>query len=475
MKLKNSILLVDDEPVICETLCAILKDEGYDVIAVRSGKEALKEAEVNAFDLALVDLKLPDMQGLDVLHQLKNVNQNLCAIIITAYPTTESAIRAIQEEAYEYITKPFDISHVKLVIRRGLEDSRLNIENKRLLENLQDEKHKLEIVLQLGQRMSAILRLDELVDFIVGNVSEILQANICSLMLFNKKTGKLYITGAKGLNQQVIKSTHVAVGEGICGWVFNVGMPLLVTDIELDNREHIKQQNLQRYHSKSFLSVPIKIKNKPIGVINLADKINQSAFSEDALKFLIIIAHYAAVAIENAKLYERIESLAVTDALTGLYNHRYFQEHLGDEMARFKRYNRPLSLIMWDIDYFKRINDGYGHLIGDSVLRNISRIILENVRKVDIVSRYGGEEFAVILPETVIDKAKVVAEKIREAVENRVFVNPQTEAAIKDVVTISGGIAECIKHIDKEEFIKRADSALYLAKSEGRNKVCIHK
>lgn len=470
---KDSILIVDDEPVICETLCAILQDEGYMVVPVKNGKQAIVEARKQHFDLALLDLKLPDMEGTELLHQLREINKDICAIIITAYPTTESAIRAIQEEAYEYITKPFDISHVKLVIKRGLEEHKLSLENQRLLDNLKSEKDKLEIVLQLGRRMSAILKLNDLVDFIVKSVSEVLQAHICSLMLLDEQTNMLYISGAKGLDKHVIKTTRVNIGEGICGWVFKEEMPLLVIDIENDTR--LKQRSCPRYKSKSFLSVPIKIKNKTIGVINVADKSNFTPFTDDALKFLTIISHYAAVAIENAKLYQEIESMAITDAITGMYNHRQFQEMLGDEMARFKRYQRQLSLLMIDIDDFKHFNDTYGHQTGDSVLKVIAQIMQQNVRKVDIISRYGGEEFAIILPETSIEDAKIVAEKVRKAVEQNIFLNPENNEPLGEKITISGGIAACTSGMDKEELIRQSDTALYQSKHDGKNRIYVYK
>jgi len=207
-----SILLVDDEPVIRETLCSILKEDGYDVLTAKTGSEAIQLARENRFDVAIIDLKLPDVEGTFVLHHVKEYNPQICGILITAYPTTESAIKAIQEEAYEYITKPFDINHVKLVITRGLEEKALQSENQRLLINLKSEKTKLETMLQIGHAMSSILNIDELANFIVAKIVKVLKAKICSIMLIDDDD-MLSIKAAVGLDDVVIKTTKIKLGD----------------------------------------------------------------------------------------------------------------------------------------------------------------------------------------------------------------------------------------------------------------------
>ena len=403
---KSKILLVDDEPVIRETLCSILKDDGYVVLTAETGAKAIALAEQGDFDVAIIDLKLPDAEGTFVLHNIKKTNPTICSILITAYPTTESAIKAIQEEAYEYITKPFDIGHVKLVIKRGLEERKLEFENKRLLNSLKKEKSKLETMLQIGHAMSSILNLDELTNFIVNKTTAVLKAKVCSLMLIDYDDDTLLIKAAVGLDQTIIKTTTIKLGESISGWVAQQGEPVLIQNIEDDIL--FGRANLPKYETKSLLCLPLKTKDNILGVINVADKINplqENVFTEEDMRFLAIICNYAAIALENALLYGEVKNLAITDGLTSLYNHRYFQTNINSEVTRVQRYLRPLSLIMFDIDFFKKFNDSYGHPMGDLVLMEIAKEIKKNVRKVDIACRYGGEEFAVILPETKIKDA----------------------------------------------------------------------
>jgi len=158
--------------------------------------------------------------------------------------------------------------------------------------------------------------------------------------------------------------------------------------------------------------------------------------------------------------------------LTNLYNHRYFQTHLSSEVTRVYRYPHPLSLIMLDIDSFKEFNDTYGHPKGDLVLSQIARAIKKNVRKVDIPCRYGGEEFAIILPETKLAEAVLVAEKIRASVGKIHF--DTGKDAQKKRMTVSGGVAQFRSGMKKEDLVRCADESLYEAKGTGKNRICVH-
>ncbi len=474
MKEKIKILLVEDEKVARETLRIILQEEeGYNVVSVEDGHQALAEANKKIFNIAIIDLRLPDMDGLKVLHKLTQVSPDICAFIVTAYPSIETTVEAMEKGAYDYIIKPYEVSQIKFVIRRGLEKQKLVMKNKELLESLKKEKGKLEQILQIGRTMSAILNLDELVNFIVHKASGIIAAEKASLMFIDKKTGELVIKAAKGMDKDVIKKTKIKLGNAIAGMVAQQGEPMLVKNIEKDVR--FKRKTSPKYKSKSFLSLPLKIKNEVTGVLNITDKIPTPTdiFTEDDLKILSVIIHQAAIAIENAKLYETVTCLSITDSLTGIFNHRYFQERLTQEINRTQRYHSPLSLIMLDIDSFKEYNDTYGHLSGDKALKDLTDILRGSIRKVDVAARYGGEEFTIILAETNMQGAKVLAEKIRKATEKHFFTKEKDKPQVQ--LTVSIGIAEYKKDLSKKDFIERADIALYQAKREGKNKVCLFK
>ena len=207
-------------------------------------------------------------------------------------------------------------------------------------------------------------------------------------------------------------------------------------------------------------------KGEPIGVINITNKLNGKLFNKQDLEFIEALANQAAIAIDNAKLYE----LATKDGLTKLYIYRHFYTLLENEIKRSSRYNHEMTLLMMDIDNFKQVNDTYGHPVGDQVLREIANCIQQTIRKIDIASRYGGEEFTVILPETNIKDAKIIAERIRKNI-SKIKINVKGDIYICPTVSI--GMSEypsCA--LDEQTLIELADVALYNAKNNGKNCVC---
>ncbi len=204
----------------------------------------------------------------------------------------------------------------------------------------------------------------------------------------------------------------------------------------------------------------LKSKEKKLGVL-----LYKGLDPNDKEKFAIL-AHQFALALRRLKLYKDIETLAITDGLTGVYTRRYFIERLEEEIKRSSLHKSILAFLMIDADHFKKINDQYGHLTGDQVLKEISTIIQENVREIDIVGRFGGEEFCVVLAETDMDGARVVAERIRKSVEKRSI------KAYDNIVRVTLSIGVALFPIDGkflEELMDKADWALYRAKSQGRN------
>ena len=224
-----------------------------------------------------------------------------------------------------------------------------------------------------------------------------------------------------------------------------------------------------RIHATTAILVPIQSKGRPIGLLVVES--TASVIDRDQRVFLMTLANQSGMAIENADLYARTLQLSITDGLTGIYNFRHFRERLVMEVARSRRYNVPLGLLVLDIDRFKLFNDKFGHLLGDEVLKAVAHVISVNTRDVDVVARYGGEEFGVILQEIGETEIGAYAERLRAAVAN-VRVTPP--GAGQQGVTVSIGAAVSQGgNPDAQEFIRRADAALYRAKDAGRDRVCV--
>jgi len=225
--------------------------------------------------------------------------------------------------------------------------------------------------------------------------------------------------------------------------------------------------HLSNDDGRSYLGVPMKLRGQVIGVLAL-QSLKMDAYNSEQIRLIKTIASQASAAIENARLFERMERLAITDGLTGLFNYCYFSELAEKEITWAVRYQKPLPLFMIDIDHFKLINDQFGHLVGDQMLQLIARNCLKILRKIDIISRYGGEEFSVLLPQIDLNEGLAVAERLREAIAlSQVVTN---EGVVK--VTGSLGVATLgMCPTDIRQLIDYADQAMYDAKEAGRNQV----
>jgi diguanylate cyclase (GGDEF)-like protein len=221
---------------------------------------------------------------------------------------------------------------------------------------------------------------------------------------------------------------------------------------------------------KSHLTLPLTVEGEILGCLSLnSDQPN--AFDAQDLQFFSVIGYQMAATLKHFQRFSSVKNMAIYDTLTGLYNRRYFEERLGVEAQKSFYSGTPISLVMVDIDFFKKVNDTFGHTEGDQVLCKISSLLKTSVRKKDTVARYGGEEFILILPEAALEQSFVIAERIRQLVENTLFEVGKAQINL----TLSMGISNFPSHRakSKEELIKMADQALYDAKREGRNKVCI--
>lgn len=219
--------------------------------------------------------------------------------------------------------------------------------------------------------------------------------------------------------------------------------------------------------NKSVICVPLLYKNEAIGVCYLYNNLSHGIFADEDKELLEVIMTQAAISLVNARLYE----LATVDGLTKLYINRHFQLLLQNELRRSRRYSHSCSLIMADIDHFKKVNDSYGHQFGDKVLHKTANLIKSNCRGTDIPARYGGEEFCILLPETNRNNAFIVAEKIRNSVKDHVFKYLNESIHI----TISLGIAEYpFNALNRDNLVEAADKALYISKETGRNRVTVY-
>jgi len=345
----------------------------------------------------------------------------------------------------------------------------LVMENQRLQAAVRDKVRELHAVQETSRQFLGCLDPDQLFDVVLDEARKVSGARKGSLMLAANGGDELAIKAVHGMNAHVVQKLRVRSGQGVAGKVFASGEPIIVSDIEADDR--FGRKNRARYATHSFVSLPITVDGRVVGVLNLSDKLDGEIFCEADLRLLQSVANQATIAIERSSYYSQSQELrriSITDALTGLLNRRYFQERLAEEVDRSTRHGKPLSLMMIDVDYFKEFNDRHGHPAGDKVLVTLARCLREGVRTIDVVSRFGGEEFAVILPET--DKAATleIGERLRREVESLYF--PGEETLPGGRLTVSLGVATFTEDArDLKGLVQKSDRALYQAKAQGRN------
>jgi diguanylate cyclase (GGDEF)-like protein len=325
-------------------------------------------------------------------------------------------------------------------------------------------------LLSFSARMGNILNLEQLANELLSTMAKALHITQAKLLFQDAGSGDFATQFTyPEVEGEFSDELRFSSDSPIIAWLEKETAPLSLGQIDnipelkglwQAEREKLVVSNLQ-------LLCPIKSQDRLIGILALGRKQSDNFYSHEDIGLVMSMASQAGVIVENAQLYSQALVRANTDELTGLYNHRHFHERLEQEIARGSRFGTMFSLIMMDIDFFKAYNDIHGHLAGDEVLRRIGDYIDSSIRGIDLASRYGGEEFAIILPETRLDDAYRVAERIRKTIESKTSSRAMP-------VTVSIGIANWpIDGVMKEEIIGRADAALYRAKETGRNRTCL--
>ena len=338
-----------------------------------------------------------------------------------------------------------------------------NTLNKRTSE-LEKSQAQLEVIYENSRVLASILDTDGLVQEVSRILGSVLQYGSHAIVLKQKDDQYNYL--ARSVDGRATFDTH----------------PVQFPDMDLIRRvgemgESVRIRDIAGRNDyaglgpkvRAVMAVPMIARGITRGVL-VAESVAPDAYSERDLQLLSIVARSAVLALENAELHKQTEELTIIDELTETFNYRYFQRKLIEERRRAARYHLPLSIIMVDIDWFKRFNDTYGHEAGNVVLKSLSQVIKSCIRDVDIFARYGGEEFVVILPQTNLDSARVIGERIREQVEANDIDIPVL--GVKRI-TVSVGVSSYPENGKPEdELVSIADKALYRAKDEGRNLVC---
>ena len=327
---------------------------------------------------------------------------------------------------------------------------------------------KYNILLKIVRAANDRLDPQSVIGIIMDNIQKLIPCEAWSILLLSKNQEELVFERARGIGADQLTYARLKVGEGIAGWVAAHRKPAVVNDASSDSRFNSQFDQTTQFQTRSVLCAPLISRNRVVGVVELINKKSRTRkFSIRDLKTLLALLGPIAVSLHNALLFQEKEKLVITDDLTKLYNNRHIHQSLTEMIETYKKRKKKFSVIFLDLDGFKSVNDRYGHLVGGKTLVEIGKIIFNTVRKQDIVARYGGDEFVVIMPQTEETEAYAIAERIRQAIRSFDF-----QKVMRKQIRLSAslGISVFPQHAENLiELIQKADQAMYRVKYAGKD------
>jgi len=488
---KYTILIADDSATMRMMVSEILEYAGYKVLIAEDGIGAAAMAFKHFPHLIISDIEMPNMNGYQVCRLLKNdpaVNF-IPIIILTSKAGSGSVFWGYQTGADFYLLKDFQPAELLDAIERLLKKYDGVAPDPLPLPEVVDSQRIMEkLNLYMDARLFEMTLINEInqVTVTLTSISETLSSllDILDNAVDNLMIGFVVFSGEKEIlidikikqpvSQRMLEIFQYQSLEDLA-LTTNSDLTEFEIEVEIQDERFISEENdgndgNMEMENNLLFSIPLRTRDTTLGTLNVYHPHMQTVPLQEK-QLLEKLAPYITTAIDTIAMHNKIKSLSVIDGLTQLYNRRYVIELFKNEFIKTTRYHQDLSLMMIDIDDFKKINDTYGHLSGDVVLKSMSAIIKRCLRNVDLPGRYGGEEFILVLPETGREQAVIVAERIRKQVEEHRFKSINNEIL---QVTVSIGLADVSDLENKSnelELIKVADSRLYKAKRTGKNKV----
>ncbi|MBN1307683.1 MAG: diguanylate cyclase [Chitinispirillaceae bacterium] len=468
------ILIVDDEEIIVEMLRDALEPAAYRVFSCTQGAKALEYIDTYDFDVVVTDLKLPDVSGLHVLEYAKRKDEFTEVIVITGYATLDSATLAINQGVSSYLLKPLQIAEFFIQVEKAIASRLFHLRSIELMRQSDDfapdvKMHVQDITslyyfirkLMLSLEITEIMRitLDE-ANRRIGSVLAVISVSMPWVEELFVMPSQGEITEAELIPLLVRFREQVIASSGNRRQTDGEPLPVIFKG---------RQGEAPGFDDLIPLSVPMMVTDRVLGVLTVFVK--QPSPPADQRRFLYVFSSIVSSVVDHGYVTLQARQQAKTDSLTGIANHRHFHETLDREISRANRHKSVFTLVLLDIDNFKRVNDTHGHQVGDAVLVDVTRRIMAMIRAGDVLSRYGGEEFGLILPDTDLAGAEALADRIRRAIASHPFTFAQREIGY----TVSVGLAvyRGSEAAGKDCLIAAADRALYDSKERGKNRLSI--
>ncbi|NVN90720.1 MAG: diguanylate cyclase [Desulfuromonadales bacterium] len=450
----HKILVVEDDRFFRDLFADLLTGQGYDVNSASSGQEGLKMLADHSYDLVVTDLVMPDVDGMEILAKAREIDPSIDIIMVTGNANMESAIFALKHGARDYIVKPINSEEFLHSVAQCLEQRRILDENEELKSMLN--------LYQSSQTIAGCLDIERLYHLVPDAFAR--EIGVSRSMGLFLTENALELCEAKGVSDSIAEHytgvIQACIAKNILGT--RLMMRIQFSDksaaVSGINEAGIEEAHLIFMRSRGTLQGVIVVFNEP--GLRLPELNSKN-------KNILFLLEQSLLALENANSFALAKDMLFIDDLSGLYNQRYLEVALDREMKRSGRFSSQLAILFLDMDAFKQVNDMHGHLVGSRVLKEMGKLLRTSVRDVDVVIRYGGDEYTLILVETSPDVAALVAERIRAMVESHEFLSSE---GYNIRMTCSVGFSCCPDDaLTKDELLEMADQAMYAGKGRGKN------
>lgn len=444
----NAILLVEDDRFFREMYSSLLQAEGYRVECASCGVDGLEMLAKGQYSLVITDLVMPDISGLEVLSRVRENHPAVDVIMVTGNANLESAIFALKHGARDYLVKPINPDVFKHSVAQCIQQRRLLDEN--------DELKNMVSLFRASQAIAGCLDNEHIYLLMVEAIAR--EAGLSNAIGFFMVNDVLELKVAKGISATLGKClsteilSHIAPSADTEFSLQHLNLPLIY------NSEGFFEALLVPVYSHETVFGMIVLLNNPSGVLPEVEKHRKN---------ILFLIEQSLHAFKNAETFSKAKDLMFIDDVSGLYNHRYLDIALEREIKRAERYSSHLAVLFIDVDSFKQVNDTYGHLVGSRVLAEFGALIKKTVRDIDIVIRYGGDEYTAILVETTSTAAALVGKRILKAVEAHHF-----QVADGRIIRLTCSIGYACYPDDtssKDALLEMADKSMYDGKASGKN------
>jgi len=470
-----TVLVADDSPLVVRMVEKLLIAAGLRVVTARDGLEAIEKAITLDVSLVILDVLMPRMNGYQVCRLLKTepATRSLPVVILTSRDQAGDRFWGLETGADFYVTKDSEPQRIVELVKRVLEEqppratpaehpSSVDV-LARVNELLDRKLYEATILSEIGRVARGLANFDETFTSVMAVVARMVDFTVGAMAFVEEDAVDVLLMMNRPASQKVIEETRQRVIDALARERGGAGFADVHTRLLASASRASEEVSLG-----AFAAFPMVTHDEVSGLLGLTGRAVER-LAPETRSFLVQVASQAHIVVENARLVHRLKELSIRDGLTDLFNHRHTLERVAEEFSRVARYHESLSVLMIDLDHFKNVNDRYGHQAGDKVLRETAGVFKEGLRAVDLLGRYGGEEFLALLPHTGLTEVAGTAERLRRRLERHVF--PVSEAGLK--ITASIGVASYpAAGIDSADaLVHAADEALYQAKQAGRNRV----